>query len=512
MRVLTSEEMRALERAASEELGIPPLILMENAAIGLVDAIGERFPGARSPLVLCGPGNNGGDGLAAARHLAARGYAPRVVLATGGRALRGDAAQQLDIARRMDLPILEASELGAIGEAWRGSDLLVDALFGTGLSRPLEGFFADLVNRFDLLDLPRVAVDLPSGLDASSAEIQGPSLRADLAVALGAPKIAHVLAPACDRFGSLVVADLGLPPALLERASKLEWLATEDMAACLAPRPRGGHKGTFGHVLVVGGSPDLRGAPALAALGALRAGAGLVTAAVPHGIAANVHAAVVEAMTVSLPWSEPEGLESQAIDRVLEAAAGKEVVVIGPGLGRRAGTAAAIREFVRRLPVAVVLDADGLNAFEGRSRDLRARAAPTILTPHPGELSRLLGSSVPAIEGDRLAAVRAAAADSGAVVVLKGRATLIAEPSGEVAVNPTGNPGLATGGTGDVLAGCIGALVAQGYEPFTAAELGAYLHGLAGDLLAVERGEIGLAARDVAAALPRAAAHLRAAE
>jgi NAD(P)H-hydrate epimerase len=506
MKVLTSEQMRAAEEVAGRDLGIPPLLLMENAAIGVVDALGERFSEARSPLVVCGPGNNGGDGLAAARHLAARGYAPRVLLATGGRAMGGDAATQLEIVRRMNLPLTETA--GA--EAWRGADLVVDALFGTGLSRPLEGFFAELVTRLDDLPLPRVAVDLPSGLDASSARLDGPSLRADLAVALGAPKVAHALPPACDRFTDLVIADLGLPRHLFEAQSTLEWPRPEEMAAFLAPRPRGGHKGTFGHVLVVGGSPGLRGAPALAALGAIRAGAGLVTAAVPALLTSSLHAAVVEAMSLALPSSEPDGLDPQAVERVLEAAAGKGVVVLGPGLGSAPGSAAAGREIALRLALPLVLDADGLNAFAGRAVELSRRRAPTVLTPHPGELARLLGRTVADIEADRLVAVRAAAVTTAAVVVLKGRATLVAEPGGEVSINPTGNPGLATGGTGDVLAGCIGALVAQGYEVFAAAQLGVYLHGLAADLLAADRGEAGLSARDVADALPRAAAALRA--
>lgn len=508
MKVLTSEEMRAVETAAAEELAIPSLLLMENAAIGVADAIGERFPAVRSPLIVCGPGNNGGDGLAVARHLAARGYLPRVLLATGGREPGGDAALQLEIVRRMGLSVTVGA--GPNPGDLAGADLLVDALFGTGLARPLEGSFAELVGRLDATALERVAVDLPSGLDASSARVPGPVLRADLTVALGAPKLAHVLAPARDLVGSLVVTDLGLPRQLIDARGGVEWPTPEEMAAFLLPRPRGGHKGTFGHVLVVGGSPNLRGAPALAALGALRGGAGLVTAALPQSIVATLHSAVVEAMSVALPWSEPGGFEPQAVDRVLEAAQGKDVVVIGPGAGSAPGSAEALRAMILRLPVAVIVDADGLNAFAGRATELRRRGAPSVLTPHPGELGRLLGRSTAEIEADRLAAVRSAAATTGAVVVLKGRGTLVAEPGGDVSINPTGNPGMATGGSGDVLSGLLGALIAQGYEPFAAAQLGVYLHGLAGDLLAAERGESGLSARDIAAALPRAAASLRA--
>ena len=512
MRILTAAAMRGVDRLASEQLGLSGLVLMENAALGVADAIGRQYPRAESAAVFCGPGNNGGDGLAVARHLVTRGYAVEVFLADGGRPLDGDAAVQLDICRRLALTIYtlpkdgDAAAATAVAAALAAAsrhDLVVDALFGTGLARPLGGLFARLVEGLNEVPRPRVAVDIPSGLSGSSAEPPGPHLRADLTVTFAAPKVAHVFPPAADAVGELVIADLGFPPSLVDQAEgDLHLLVGEELAGLLPPRARDSHKGDYGHLLLVAGSLGKAGAAVLAARAAVRAGAGLVTAAVPAPILPIVHLGSVESMGLPLPAG------AAAADVALAALAGKSALAVGPGLGQAAGTVAAIRRLVAAAPLPLVLDADGINAFAGRAGELAARRAPTVLTPHPGELGRLLGTSAAEVQADRQAAARRAAAATGAVVVLKGSLTLIAAPGGGLYVNPTGNPGMASGGTGDVLTGTLGGLLAQRLAPLDAACLGVYLHGLAGDLALARLRGPSLAAGDLIESLPAAFAEL----
>lgn len=503
MKILTPEAMRAVDQAAIEEIGIPSLVLMENAAIGVVDALAEGFPEARSVTVLCGPGNNGGDGLAVARHLAIRGYVVRVFLA-GGSEPSGDAGVQLTICRNQGLEIRQLSEEGGERrtiEAARDSDLVVDALFGTGLSRPLEGPIAELVEAINRLPVPRLAVDLPSGLNGGSAEISGPHLEADLTVTFAAPKLAHILPPAAESVGEVVVADLGIPRELVEvAAGDLFLLQAAELAPLLMPRPADGHKGDFGHVLLFAGGIGKAGAAILAARGAVRGGAGLVTVAVPAPILPEVDGGSLESMTLALETSGA-GLAPAAADQLLEAASGKDALALGPGLGLEASTVEVVRRVCRETSLPMVIDADGLNAFAGEAEVLAARVAPAILTPHPGELARLMGVGTSEILADRLGWVRRAASTTRCLVVLKGHQSLVAAEDGRTWVNPTGNPGMATGGSGDVLTGILAALVGQGYELPVAAQLGVYLHGLAGDLAIETTGMTALAADDLVAHL-----------
>ncbi len=515
LRILDAEQMRQVDRAAIEELGVPSVVLMENAALGVVDAIGECYPEVRSVALFCGAGNNGGDGLAVARHLAVRGYTAHIFLfRRPGRELTGDAAIQLEICRRMQLPLwevsIEDSDLTSLIEAARGSDLLVDALFGTGLSRPLEGFWADLVKSINRLTVPLLAVDLPSGLIAGCEEIPGPCLWAGRTVTFATPKVAQIFPPARDAVGELVIADLGVPAELAESVggARMSLLSEAEIAALLPPprRPRS-HKGSHGHVLVVAGGPGGGGAAVLTAAAAGRCGAGLVTVATAESVATGVDAAALEAMVVALPEGERGLLSAAARPLVAQLSVGKSVLALGPGLGGGEEIAALLRALVADSTLPLVLDADGLNAFAGRLGELAARttlAAPTILTPHPGEMARLLGITSEEVQRDRPAAARQAAAESGAIVVLKGHLTLIAVPSGELWVNPTGNPGLATGGTGDLLTGMIAALAAQAVEARAAACAGVFLHGLAGDLSAERQGEVAVLASDVLTDLSRA--------
>lgn len=527
-RILSAAAMREVDRRAIEEIGIPSLVLMENAALGLVEAVirmddnegaDDETGGVETVAIFCGPGNNGGDGLALARHLDARGYELAVFLVTAGKELRGDAAVQQEICEKQGIelfPVAARDDLEPVLAVAREADLVVDALFGTGLTRPLEGTFAELVKALNDLPARRLAVDLPSGLNGTRTDVFGPCFDADLTVTFAALKPATVLPPAADHVGEVLVTELGIPPHLVaeveepdgEEQSRFFLLDGASLAPELTPRPPDGHKGDFGHVVVLAGSPGKAGAAVLAARGAVRGGAGLVTAAVPQPLLATVDGASLESMTLALPATEGGALAEAAVEELLAFLEDKDALALGPGLGRSAETVAAIQRLVREVPVPLVLDADGLNAFEGRAGELTGRRGPTVLTPHPGEMARLLGISSAEVQADRVGVVRRAARKTGAVVVLKGHQSLVATPAGDVHLCPTGNPGMATGGSGDVLTGLLLSLTGR-LDPLPAACLAVFLHGLAGDLAVEICGPESLAAEDLLDSLPDAFEALR---
>jgi NAD(P)H-hydrate epimerase len=510
MRLLTTDEARAFDRWAIERIGVPSLVLMENAAIAVADAIGDRYPEARRVAVFCGPGNNGGDGFAIGRQLVTRGYHVLFYLAAFDRPLSNDASRQLEICQALGLAIVEAgADWRASAESAGDADLVVDALFGTGLARPLEGAFAELVGWISESGLPVVAVDLPSGLDAGSGRPIGPAVRADLTVTFGAPKVAHALPPAAEMCGALAVADLGVPFERSPQAEgELHLRDAAELATWLAPRPAAAHKGEFGHLLLVAGSRGMGGAAILAARAAIAGGAGRVTVATIESNRSALLAAVPEAMTLPLPESPAGGLAGEALATLLEAAARADLLAIGPGIG----SDPAARELVRRLALEcdrpLVLDADGLNAFAGRAELLSEREAATVLTPHPGELGRLLELTADEVQRDRLAAIRLAVERTAAVVVLKGNRTLVGAPGGEIGLHAVGGPALATAGSGDVLTGLLAARLGQGDDPAVAAALAVHLHGRAGDLAVADGVLPAVPARTLIVYLPRAFAEL----
>lgn len=513
MRVLSTEAMQQVDRRAIEELGIPGMVLMENAAVGVADALGERFPEATTVVVLCGPGNNGGDGLALARHLESRGYRYRIYLLVRRSMPKGDAGSQLAILEKAGIPVTTVGpddSLEPVLTTCLAADVVVDALFGTGLSRPLEGHFGELVVALGHRAPPILAVDLPSGLDGGRGEPPGPHLRARLTVTFAAPKVAHVLPPASEAIGELVVTDLGIPPRLVEEApGDLHLLTAADLAPSFVPRSPDSHKGTYGHGLLVAGGPGKAGAAILGARAAVRGGAGLVTVAVPEPLLATVDGGSLESMTLSLRADDVGAVAAAAFDGLAAAIEGKTALAIGPGLGLADDTVALIRRLAAETTLPLVLDADALNAHVGHLDALAGRGGPTVLTPHPGEAARLLGQSSAEIQADRLAAARRLAAESGSLVVLKGHRSLIADPEGGVWINPTGNPGMASGGSGDVLTGLLLALLAQGWDPLVACQLGVWLHGRAGDLALVEGAPEALCAGDLVDHLGAAFAEAR---
>ncbi|WP_456410122.1 NAD(P)H-hydrate dehydratase [Oceanithermus sp.] len=470
MRLFTPEAMRVAD-ARAVELGYPSLLLMEAAGRAVAEAALAAWPAARRFVVVSGKGNNGGDGLVAARWLLLWGREVRVFAPEGH---RGDAAlARAALEVHQSVEPIEALDL-------RGAEVVVDALFGTGLSRPLEGEWAERVALINAADARVLAVDVPSGLPHE------PHVQADLTVALAGLKPAHVFYPERSACGRIVLADIGMPRALLESRELPELLEPEAMRALLPARPGDAHKGSVGRVLVVGGAPSYTGAPALAALGAYRAGAGLVTVAYPRD-AAGVEPPLEAVRLPVARWQDARLAEARA-----------EAVAVGMGGGEGGGAAA---RAVLRLRKPTLLDADAL--YPEVLKVYAEAALPTVITPHPGEAARLLDQSPAAVAAEPLAHARELARRYRTVAVLKGGPTVICKP-GRCAVNTTGNPAMATGGMGDVLSGVIAALLAAGLEPWDAARLGVYLHGLAGDAVA----RVGLVARDVAEALPGARARL----
>jgi len=485
--------MRATDRWAIEHAGIPSLTLMERAGSGLAAAIAARAPEGRVAVV-CGRGNNGGDGLVAARLLRAAGRAVDVVL-VGGEP-RGDALVQLEA---LDGP----PPLPFAPERLEGAALVVDALLGTGASGAPHGTAADAIAAMNASEAPLLAADVPSGVDASSGEVAGAAVHAAATVTFHQAKPGLWIHPGKAHAGEVVVVDIGIPPGA-PVAVALGLIGPEVLAA-LPHRGPASTKFTSGRVVVIGGAAGLTGAPTMAALAAQRAGAGYVTVAAPASAQLALATRLLEAMSRALPEEEGGTLGPSALHPALELAERAAAVVLGPGFSRALGAQALARELVARVQAPLVVDADGLNALAGRLGELVARRdGPTVLTPHAGELGRLLELSSEEVEAHRLASARRAAGESGAVVVLKGDDTLVAEPGGTVAVSPGGAPALATAGTGDVLAGTVGALLGRGLPAPHAAAAAVWAHARAGRLAARPHGPDGVIASDVIAALPAA--------
>ena len=503
--VLRAAAMRAADAAAIRS-GVPSDTLMENAGTALVEAVRQRFGDWKRVVVVCGPGNNGGDGFVAGRLLAYSGIGVSLFLLGDPAAYRGDPAENLRRARSAGIdPIaLGGAEARArLARALREADGGVDALFGTGLSRPVAGEARRVVEALNASGRPVVAADVPSGLFTDGGEVRGPAVHAALTVTFGAPKPCHLLPPASGFCGTLVVADIGIPrPALQARAKRFWLVERADVAERLPVRPLESHKADFGRLAILAGSRGKAGAAILAARGALRAGAGLVTIFCAESLAPLFVPALPEAMSLPLPESGGAIAEAAAAPAI-QALRDFDAIVAGPGLGTAAGTVAFLERLLSSVRIPMVLDADALNAYSGRPAKLRRRRArQLVLTPHPGDAGRLLSLPASRIQADRLGSVRGLARRTQSVVLLKGARTLVAEPAGGVTANPTGTPLLATAGSGDVLSGVIGAFLAGGLGAREAAICGAWLHGAAAESLGARLGDAGLLSHEIADALP----------
>ncbi|MDD5759875.1 MAG: NAD(P)H-hydrate dehydratase [Desulfobulbaceae bacterium] len=507
MKLAKAAEMRRMEKRAIDEFGIAGEVLMENAGAATVEAI-LRWRGQLSGhkvAVVLGPGNNGGDGLVIARLLQQAGCQVVLYALLSPSLWVGDAATHWHRVEQMPVRVVVVTEEADVSVCQRGfleADFLVDALFGTGLSRRLEGRYAAVIDLMNRSGRPIVAVDMPSGLDSDSGRLLGPCVRAELTVTFALAKPGQVVLPGAEYVGCLSVADIGIPAVVVEEAGlMIELLSPVELARLLPPRLQGSHKGTFGHLLVLAGSQGKTGAAVLAALGALRSGVGLVSLGVPKRLNAIIETSLLEAMTVPLASDYFLGDDDYAA--LTDAMPGKDALLLGPGMGLDPETASLVNRLYREVCLPMVVDADALTLL-GQSLPADIGTADRVLTPHPGEMARLTGLTTAEIQQNRLEVARAYAEEKGVVLLLKGAATIIAAPDGRLAVNPTGNPGMATGGMGDVLSGVIGALLAEGVAAWEAACLGAFAHGLAADRLARSMTRGGFLASEVAAELPAA--------
>ena len=510
MKVLTAAQMQAVDRQTIDEIGIPGVVLMENAGRGVADEILLRFASADSPraLIMAGKGNNGGDGYVIARHLLDYGWTVQLLVLAERDAIKGDAAVHLraleNCEGHVDFVADEEALLGALAGV---GDLtvLVDALFGTGLTKPVQGVNLKAIEWLNQQSSPVVAVDIPSGIDASTGRVLGVAVSATLTVSFAFPKIGQVSYPGAGLVGELVVTNIGIPTQVSGQVSTDYLLVGADDARRLLPvRNHDGHKGTFGHLLVVAGSTGKCGAAVMASESGLRAGAGLVTLACPQSVQPGIASRLTEVMTA--PLSDFRGEANlNALGHLLSLTEGKQALAVGPGLGLGKESGDLVRHLIEDSELPIVVDADGLAALCGHLNIIEGQLdRQMVLTPHPGEMARLTGLSVAEIQADRFSVARDFAMQNGVVLVLKGARTLIVSPDGLVCINTTGHAGLASGGMGDVLTGLIGSLIAQGLTAFDAATLGVYLHGFAADRLHSSFGDAGLLATDVMREIPAA--------
>jgi len=507
MKLVTASEMRELDRRAIQELGIPSLVLMENAGRTTYRILRREFAGLQGEVaVVAGRGNNGGDGFVVARYLANAGIPVAVFLLGPRDRVSGDARVNLEILAHLGIAVAEVlteADLNPLIHRLAKAGLIVDALLGTGLNAPVQGLMAALMERINHLRAKVLAVDIPTGLSADTGEVLGVALKAQVTVTYGWPKLGQVLPPGRDYVGRLWQVDIGIPP-ILAREAPVSLSEAGEMRALLPPRPAGSHKGVFGHLLVLAGSVGKTGAAAMAAEAALRAGAGLVTLGVPASLNDILEAKLTEAMTLPLPEAAAaRALGKAAWAPIVEFLGEKFTLALGPGIGTHPETRELVVRLVRDLACPMVIDADGINNLAGATGGLKDAAGPRILTPHPGEMARLVGLTTPEVQARRLDLARETAAKFGVTLVLKGAQTVVAAPDGRASLNSTGNPALASGGTGDVLTGLIGGFLAQGLAPWDAARLGVYLHGLAADFFVSHNGQRGMIAGDLLAVWPQ---------
>ncbi len=508
MKVVTADIMQKLDRMAIDNCGIPGIVLMENAGRGAKRIIESHYPDLfnRKVAVFSGKGNNGGDGFVIARHLSNMGIYVKVFLLTVGDDLRGDAKINFDIIRRMGTDIFELRDescIDLIQDELKGFDLIIDAIFGTGLNSDVKGIFWEVIELINKTDIPTVSIDIPSGLSADTGRVLGNCVKADLTVTFAHPKLGLLIHQGPENVGKLETIDISIPGYLIENENIQNHLIVgNELKPLIPPRHPDSHKGDFGHLLVVAGSAGKTGAAALTCLGAMRVGVGLVTLGIPESLNHIMENKLTEVMTEPLFECTPGFLGIKAIEKIMELTKGKNALALGPGLSTKEETVELVARIIKEITIPIVIDADGINAFAKNKDTLKEAKSPIVLTPHPGEMARLTGTTVAEIQDNRIEISRSFAKEYCVHIVLKGSRTVITDPKGDVYINPTGNPGMATGGMGDVLTGMISSFIAQGLDITDAAKLAVFSHGLAGDTIVCERGEIGLLATDVIERIP----------
>lgn len=510
MKIVTSAQMRDIDHAVIGEMRIPGLRLMENAGKGVADTLLKHFPEANSVGFLCGKGNNGGDGLVCARHLLQRGKSVEVFLLAKADDLKGDAKANvtayLSLTPQPRLTeITTEDQLKQASLSLKKFDVLVDALLGTGTSGQIRGLTSLAVDIMNNTEKPIVSIDMPTGLDADRGTTLGKCIKPQLTITLGLPKVGLVTYPGAKHVGHLEIVDIGIPEKVIrEKHVYLNWITEDEIATLLPSRDPDSHKGSYGHVLVLAGSPGLTGAATLTSLAGLRSGAGLVTLGIPHSLQSAMATKLTEVMTWGLPETAKHSLDMNAEPLILDFLHKANVLAVGPGISTHEQTLALVRRLIQASTRPMVIDADGLSAFSQDPVVCKSAKVPLILTPHPGEMARLIHSTTKDVQSNRIGIAQKFAKEYKVYLVLKGARTIIAEPGGQVYLNPTGNPGMATGGAGDVLTGIIAGFLAQGLSPLEACLLGTYLHGSAGDIAVGDLTQFSLIAGDLLTYLPKA--------
>lgn len=510
MKAVTAAQMREIDQKAALDYSVPGIVLMENAGIRVAQAVVEKLGcvKGRTVTIFAGKGNNGGDGLVAARHLFNMGAEVKVLILSTLDRVAGDARTNLEIWQKIGqkvYSITEKDDFNAVRLFLIKTDIIVDAIYGTGFKGKVRDYVGRIIESVNASGKPVISVDMPSGLDADNGSVSGPCIAADITVTFGLPKIGLLVEPGASLAGELRVVDISLPGALLDDNHIKHNLTDSSLVAGWLPfRVNSSHKGNYGRVLIISGSRGMAGAACLAAEAAARSGAGLVTLGVPEAVYTPVAAKLSEVMVTPLPDTASGTLSRDALPQIRDLMEKADVLAMGPGLSVNPETVAAVHEIIVNTRIPAVIDADGLNALTGHLDILKQVKQPIVLTPHPGEMARLAGLTTQIVQQDRLNLARSRSAAWNAVLVLKGARTITADPDENIYINPTGNPGMATGGSGDVLTGIIAGLMAQGVKAAAAAAAGVYLHGLAGDLVVREKGMTGLIAGDILEALPGA--------
>jgi hydroxyethylthiazole kinase-like uncharacterized protein yjeF len=502
MKVSGVGQMREMDRRAIENLGISEVLLMENAGAASVQVLSREFGIAgRRYVIFCGIGNNGGDGLVVARHILSEGGTPRVFLVGDPDRFRGAAKINMEIVKRLPIEVKRVKEISEIRSSVVHSDGIVDALFGTGLDREVNGIYRDVIELINVSGKPVLALDIPSGINGETGEVMGTAVRADHTVAFGLPKIGNMLYPGCDLCGILHVCRISFPPSLCDdEAVKVEI----NGFIPLPPRERTAHKGSVGDVLFIAGAAGYYGAPYFSAMSFLKAGGGYARLAAPWSMTPFLATRGSEIVFVPQAETTEGSLSLKNKESLLELAGRVDMVVIGPGLSLADETQQLIRELAAGIEKPLLIDGDGITALAGNPEIVRGRRAPTVLTPHSGEMSRITGKSVSEIEKRRIPILQETTTDLRAWIVLKGARSLIGTPEGRVYINLSGNPGMATAGSGDVLTGTIAAMSGLGLPLEEAVRKGVFIHGLSGDLAAADKGEDGITAQDILNYLPYA--------
>ncbi len=508
MYLVTASEMQQMDRQTIESFGIPGRVLMENAGLGATRVLLDQFDDIvnKNVGVIAGRGNNGGDGFVIARYLAQKGSDVTVYLLAESAEVKGDAAANFKLLAPLNVPVVEMPDEQSFLAHKTGilhQEIWIDALLGTGLKSDVKGYFKKIIEFINTLGKPVFSVDIPSGLNSDTGQICGACIRAQATATFAFAKTGHILFPGAEYTGYLKIIDIGIPDYIAKNIRPKQHLLTpERIRTAFRPRIHDAHKGTTGHVLVVSGSVGKTGAAAMTAISAMRAGAGLVTLAIPESLNPVLETQVLEAMTYPLPETENGIIGESSFNKIMDLLSGKKCLAIGPGLGEAAETKKLVHRIIKESPVTIVLDADGLNNIAGSTEILKKAKAPLILTPHPGEMARLMDSTAGSILKNRINCAREFAQEFNVHLVLKGARTIIAHPDGNIFINPTGNPGMASGGMGDVLTGIIAGLAAQDLSPESATHAGVYLHGAAADTLAKKIGPFGYLATEVMNAIP----------